>query len=298
MHIGNVLLTQPKNWALSLARIDLQLESKPEGGYRLTGKKSRLIPVTDATEADPDITRLTLPYHQVTERYLNSVVAQARSTIDASESRIRDTAMIDAIQHAQLHFAKADVSFASSFNPRAAIQQGPVTIRQIAALYLYDNELYAVEGTGKMIKDALENAAKFYNTCADTSCSKSPLINSSVIGYNFDMAAGVTYEIDLTRPAGDRVRNLKYRGKPLQPDQKLRLALNNYRAAGSNGYSMFKGAKVLWRSYDDIRELIIRYYSDHELPAHADENWRVTPESARATLAREVRRGGQTQVNK
>jgi 2',3'-cyclic-nucleotide 2'-phosphodiesterase/3'-nucleotidase len=147
------------------------------------------------------------------------------------------------------------------------------------------------------VKDALENSAKFYNTCVDTSCSKSPLINSSVIGYNFDMAAGVTYEIDITRPAGDRVRNLEYRGKSLQPDQKLRIALNNYRAGGSNGYSMFKGAKLLWRSYDDIRELIVRYYSEHELPTAPDGNWRVIPESAYSTLMREVRRDTQA-INK
>ena len=253
--------------------------------------------MTNATEADPEITQLAMPYHQITERYLNSIVAEAKSGIDASESRIKDTAMIDAIHAVQLHYAKADVSFASSFNPRAAIPRGPVTIRQIAALYLYDNELYAVEGTGKMVKDALENAAKFYNTCVDISCSKSPLINSSVIGYNFDMAAGVTYEIDITRPAGDRVRNLEYHGQPLEPDRKLRIALNNYRAGGSNGYSMFKGAKLLWRSYDDIRELIIRYYSEHELPTAADGNWRVVPESAHSTLMREVRRDTQPAAN-
>ena len=132
-------------------------------------------------------------------------------------------------------YAKADVSFASSFNPRAEIAKGPVTVRQIAALYLYDNELYAIEGNGAMVKSALENAAKFFNTCSDPHCERGPLINNNVIGYNFDIAQGVTYEIDVTRPVGDRIRNLEFRGKPLAPDQKLRIALNNYRAAGSNG---------------------------------------------------------------
>ena len=290
IRIGDVLLTQPKNWAMSLARMDIQLESKDGGGYKLISKHSRIIPVTNATEADPELTRLTAPYHELTERYLDTVVAEAKSSIDASESRVKDTAMIDAIQAVQMHYANADVSFASSFNPRAAIPKGPVTVRQIAALYLYDNELYAVEGTGKMVKDALENAARFYNSCADSSCTKAPLINSAVIGYNYDMAQGVTYEVDLTRPLGDRIRNLQFRGKPLAPEQKLRLALNNYRAGGSNGYSMFQNAKVLWRSYEDIRELITRYYADHELPSAPDNNWRVIPESASQALRREVRR--------
>lgn len=296
MRIGDVLLTQPKNWAISMARVDVRLEAKPNGGYGVVSKSSRILPVTNAIEADPEILQLAKPYHEVTERYLNTVVGHAKTSIDAKESRIGDTAIIDAIQRVEMHYAKADVSFASSFNPRAEIPKGDVTVRQIAALYLYDNELYAVEGTGKMVKDALENAARFFNSCKDPSCANSPLIGNRVLGYNFDMAHGVTYELDLTRPEGDRVQNLQFRGKPLAPDQKLRIALNNYRAGGSNGYTMFQNAKILWRSYDDLRELIIRYYSEHELPTNADDNWRVVPETARQSLQREVRRYSQPQT--
>ena len=38
--IGGALLTQPKNWAMSLARVDLELESKPEGGYTLLRRRA------------------------------------------------------------------------------------------------------------------------------------------------------------------------------------------------------------------------------------------------------------------
>jgi 2',3'-cyclic-nucleotide 2'-phosphodiesterase / 3'-nucleotidase len=290
MYIGDVLLTQPKNWAISLARLDLKVQAKPEGGYRVISKTSRIIPVTDSVEADQNILKMAEPYHELTERYLNTVVSQAAEEITATTGRVEDTAMIDAIHRVQLHFAKADVSFASSFNPRAAIAKGPVTVRQIAALYLYDNELYAIDGTGKTVKDALENAARYFTGCLNANCSNRPLINSSVIGYNFDMAQGVSYDIDLTRPVGDRIRNLQFKGNPLAPDQKLRIALNNYRAAGSNGYTMFRTAKVVWRSYEDIRELMLRYYSEHELPSTPDGNWRIVPESAQQALRAEVRR--------
>ena len=91
-----------------------------------------------------------------------------------------------------------------------------------------------------------------------------------VIGYNYDMAEGVDYEIDLTQPPGRRIRNLRWHGKPLEDDQPLRIAVNNYRAGGSAGYSMFRGAKIVWRSPDEIRDLVIQYYSEHKtLPAHA-----------------------------
>ena len=123
------------------------------------------------------------------------------------------------------------------------IPQGQVTVRQIAALYPYDNELLAIEGTGKMVKDALENAARFFS-------------RNGMPGFNYDMAEGVDYQIDPSRPEGDRIRNLTWQGKPLTANQKLRIALNNYRAGGSGGYQMFQNAKVVWRSAEDIRDLV------------------------------------------
>jgi hypothetical protein len=69
----------------------------------------------------------------------------------------------------------------------------------------------------------------------------------------------------------------------------LNIALNNYRAGGSGGYKSFQGAKLVWRSYEDIRELIIRYYSENPLPAKPDDNWRIVPESAHRLLEQETR---------
>jgi hypothetical protein len=141
-----------------------------------------------------------------------------------------------------------------------------------------------------MVKEALENAARFYLSCHDPACAAGPLINHAIMGYNYDMAAGVSYEIDLTRPAGDRIRNLRWKGAPLASDQKLRIAVNNYRAGGSAGYGMFRGAKLLWRSNDDLRSLIVAYYTERgRLPAKPDNNWRVAPEGARRTLESSVR---------
>ena len=185
----------------------------------------------------------------------------------------------------QLHFAKADVSFTSLFNPRVRVPRGAVTVRQIAALYIYDNELYAIEGTGRMVKDALENAARYFLSCQGERCATPPLVNNRVMGFNFDTAQGVDYEIDLTRPEGDRIRNLRWQGRPLDPGRKLRIAVNNYRAGGSAGYGMFRGAPVLWRSGEEIRDLIVRYYTERgRLPAAPDGNWRIVPSQAVRTL--------------
>lgn len=286
--IGRALVVQPRNGGTSLARLDFVLK-RAGNRWKLLDKSSRLAPVRPGTQADEQILAAARPYHDLAQRYLSSVVTQTRQTLKAELGRVEDTALLDAIHQVQLHYAKADVSFGSMFNTRMVAPQGPVTVRQIAALYVYDNELFALEGTGKLVKDALENAARCFVSCRASACSQPPLINSKVVGYNCDTAQGVEYEIDLTRPEGDRIRNLRWKGRPLQPDQKLRIAVNSYRAGGSAGYGMFRDAPVAWRSSEDIRQLIIDYYSgSRPLPEQPDGNWRILPETARETLRREV----------
>ena len=287
--VGNVLLVQPKNWAVSLARLDFTMEPKPGGGWTVARKTSRLIPVTAQTAAAEDVLAIGKPYHEFAERYLVTPVAASPDPLSAALGRVEDTAIVDDLQAVQLYYSKADVSFASLFNPSVRVPQGQVTVRQIAALYPYDNELYAIEGDGKMVKDALENSARYYLSCEGARCSQLPLTDRGVQGYNYDMAQGVQYEIDLTRPVGDRIRNLRYHGAPLAPDQKLRIAVNNYRAAGSAGYSMFQGAKIVWRGPEEIRDMIVHYYTDKKtFPATVDNHWRLLPDAARQTLEQEA----------
>ncbi len=285
--LNGVQLLQPKNWGMALGRMDFTLE-RADAGWKVVSKASELIPVTAETQADAKIIAIGRPYHEAAERFLNTPVAEAPAALDARMARVEDTALIDAVQTVELFYSKADVSFASSFNPRATIPKGRVTVRQIAAVYVYENTLYAIEGTGKMVREALENSARYFKTCSGD-CTHGPLVNPEVIGFNFDMAQGVEYEIDLTRPVGDRIRNLRWHGKPLADSQPLRIAVNNYRAGGSAGYDMFRGAKVVWRSSDEIRDLIVSYYTGHkQLPAKPDDNWRVVPKAARKTLQEEA----------
>lgn len=281
--IGNVLIVQARNWAQSVAQVDLTLE-REAGRWRVTGKQSKLLPVTEKTEADPEITRLTAPYQEATEAYLTTPVAQSARELSGRYGRFEDSAVVDAIHEVQLHFTKADVSLTALFQPTVRIPQGAVTVREMASLYVFDNELYMVEGNGRMLRQALENAARFFKSCADAACS-GPLVEPAFPGFNFDMAQGVNYEIDLTAPAGQRVKNLTYRGAPLADDQPLKIAVNNYRAAGSGGYDMLRGAKILYRSGREIRDLLIEYYSEKKrLPDAPDGNWRLVPPAAVETL--------------
>ena len=274
--VNGVLLTQANRWASHLARVDLYLDKNEKTGrWQAIMKSARTIPVTEKTEIDPEIAKIGEPYHKETQDWLARTIGQSSEDLTSQGCRFRDTAIIDLIQRVQLEAGKADVSMAACFNPEARIPKGPVTVRDIAGLYEYENTLVTLELTGQQIKDALEHSAKYFREY-QAGKSLSDLIDTRIPGYNFDMAEGVTYDLDLTRPFGQRVQNLKFKGQPLAPAQKLRVVTNNYRVNGGGGYTMFKNAPVVYRSSEEVRELIIDWVERNQnVPTQASKNWRI-----------------------
>ncbi len=275
--IGGVLLTQANRWASHVARADVYLEQDAQGGrWRVAAKQARTMPV-DAAAPDAEIVRLAEPYDRETQAWLNHVIGESPVELSAADARLRDNALLDLIQRVQLDAGHADVSMAASFNPQAHVARGPVTVRDIAALYEYENTLVVIEVTGQQLKDALEHSAKYFKTYVPGRAA-ADLVDEKIPGYNFDIAEGVTYDLDISKPVGQRVQNLRFRGQPLSMTQKLKLATNNYRVNGGGGYTMYRGAPELFRSSAEIRELIINWVEEHKrIPAAPTDNWRLLP---------------------
>lgn len=275
--VNGVLLAQAGRWGDNLVQADLYFARTAAGGWTLAAKASRLLPVRADTPADPSILALGQPYHVETQAWLNRTIGTCRRELTTTGAFVQDTALLDLVQRVQLETGAADVSLAANFNPRAHIAAGPVTVRDIAGLYVYENTLVVIEVTGAQLRAALEHAARFFLPYQPGKTAEE-LIDRTVPGYSFDLAEGVEYEIDLTRPPGDRIRQLTFQGAPLAPERKLRLALNNYRYNGGGGYTMFQDAPVVYRSSEEIRELIVDWVErHHEIPAEPTHNWRIVP---------------------
>ena len=272
--VNGVLMTQAGRWGDHLVKAELYFSRGSSGTWTLIGREAQSLPVERDTPADPGILALAEPYHKETLAWLDKPIGTSERAIEAGGS-LRDSAMLDLVQRVQLEAGHADVSLASSFNPLARIPAGPVTVRAIAGLYVYENTLYVIEVTGAQLRAALEHSARYF---LPFEAGKRPeeLIDPNVMNYNFDVAEGVTYEIDISRPVGERIRNLSFKGAPLDPGTKLRLALNNYRFNGGGGYAMFKNATVLSHSSEEIRDMIIDWVeSHHAIPDEPTGNWRI-----------------------
>ncbi len=282
--INGVLLVQARNWAQSLARVDVEME-KTATGWKVATKRSTVIPVTDAVAADAEIVKLTQAYHDTTEKYLDTPIATSNKSLDASTARYEDHPFVDMIHKVQMEYGKADVSLATMFFSRLQIPAGQVTLRQIAGLYIYENTLYTVEMNGKQLREVLEHAAEFFPGWPFKEGERIRLP-----GFNADCAEGVEYTMDLTQPVGQRIRELRYKGQPLADDQKLRVAINNYRYAGGGRYATLQGLPVVYRSPMETRELIIEYVTrTGKLLTEANGNWKIVPREAFEALVREAR---------
>jgi len=275
LFVNGVLLTQANRWASHIARVDLYLDKTSAGGWQTAAKTARIIPVTEKTEIDPEIAKIGEPYDKETQAWLSRAIGESAEELTARDCRSRDTAIIDLIQRVQLEAGKADVSLAACFNPQAQIPRGSVSVRDIAGLYEYENTLVTLELTGQQLKDALEHSAHYFKEYQPGS-SLNDLVDSRIPGFNFDVAQGVSYDIDLTKPFGQRIQNLKFKGQALDPKQKLRVVTNNYRVNGGGGYAMYKNAPVVYRSSAEVRELIIDWVEKNKtIPTQTDNNWRI-----------------------
>ncbi|HKZ77904.1 MAG TPA: bifunctional UDP-sugar hydrolase/5'-nucleotidase [Pyrinomonadaceae bacterium] len=274
--INGVLLAQANFWGRHLARADVYLEREGDR-WLVYAKAARTIPVEDRVEADPEILKIGLPYDRETQAWLSRPIGNSAVELTAEEARFHDTAILDLIQRVQLDAGQAQVSMVASFNPAARIGRGAVTVRDIAGLYVYENTLVVLEVTGAQLKAALEHSAKYFRAY-ERGKTPADLVDERVPAYNFDIAEGVSYELDIAKPIGERIQNLRYRGEPVRPEQKFRLATNNYRLNGGGGYTMYKESPVVYRSSEEIRELIIDWIERHKaIPTTPTNNWRIVP---------------------
>ena len=274
--VNGVQLIQANYWGRHLARVDLYLENAGQR-WRVFARAARTIAMDDRVAPDQELLKLGLPYDRETQAWLSRPIGDCEAELTAAEARFRDTAILDLIQRVQMEAGQAQVSMAAVFNPDARIAKGPVTVRNIAGLYVYENTLVVLEVTGQQLKDALEHSAKYFRAY-EPGKSPAELVDEKIPAYNFDIAEGVTYVLNIAKPIGRRIENLQFQGKPLSPAQKLRLATNNYRVNGGGGYTMYKGAPVVYRSSQEIREMIIDWVESHKtIPTEPTNNWKIVP---------------------
>lgn len=238
------------------------------------------VEITDDIAIDPEIETAAISSYDATGRYLDTVIAENDRLIIDAASRYADSPMVDLLHKAQLEATGADISLASLL-PWGGYElpPGPVTIRDIFRFYPYENTLVTIELRGSGIREALEWSARYFDGI-ELSDGRLILLRDAVISpYNMDHAEGISYRIDPTAPEGNRVKEVMFRGAPLDDDRAYTVALNSYRYAGGGGYTMLSRGKLVAQNEKGVREILIDYITEHGmLGAWPTGNWHIGPE--------------------
>ncbi|ASG03488.1 bifunctional metallophosphatase/5'-nucleotidase [Vibrio anguillarum] len=282
--VNGVIITEPDKYGRVLSRIDFQFEEK-DGKYTLVHKDSFTYPIK-GVDSDSKMETLYAPYHQRLRENANREIAilDGVDLVPDDEIRgipqvhIQDTGISALFQEASFFYApKANVIALQIDNDQAQLDTGPIKAKDIAFNYQYaGGEITIYQMTGKELRTYMEWAAGYFNSVlpGDVTYSFDPKRRASKYSTN-DFFAGVTYTIDLTQPAGKRIKDLRFAGgQPIDDTSDIRLGMNSYRM----GHLTQKGGSLEGRSFPiifdseaeygeeegTIRNLTIRYLTQEK----------------------------------
>lgn len=304
--INGTPVTMAGKYGDHLGIIDLNLVYK-NGKWTVVNSKGSIRKIhTKSKDADERIKEIAKTAHEGTIQYVRQQVGTTTAPITSYFALVKDDPSVQIVNNAQIWYAKKELagtpegnlpilSAAAPFKAGTRgdataytdIPAGPIAIKNVADLYLYDNVTAILKVTGAQLKEWLEMSAGQFNTIDPTKKEAQQLINPSYRTYNFDVIDGVTYEYDVTQPNkydregklihpdASRVRNLKYQGKDVAPDQEFIVVTNNYRANGK--FPGVRDASLNRLLGLENRQIIINYILDvKNINPSADKNWHFT----------------------
>ncbi|RXT08972.1 bifunctional 2',3'-cyclic-nucleotide 2'-phosphodiesterase/3'-nucleotidase [Ammoniphilus sp. CFH 90114] len=308
--VNGVPTIMPGSWGDNLGLIDLTIEKK-DGKWAVTESKAQLRPIVvnkeSVADSNKEIEEAVKVEHEATIQYMASPVGELKGDLNTFFALVQDNASMEIVNRAQKAYVEKALkgteyegipvlSAAAPFKAGRGgvdnytnVSSGTITIKNIADLYLYDNNVVtAIKVKGSDIKEWLEWSAGQFNQIDPNSTEEQNLINSSFPTYNFDVIDGVTYEIDITEPAkydngqavinptANRIKNLKFDGKALDPNMEFVVATNDYRASTGKLVNP-GGVNTILNSPDSNRQAVMEYVVTNKVvDASVNNNWKFS----------------------
>ncbi|EFC53853.1 bifunctional 2',3'-cyclic-nucleotide 2'-phosphodiesterase/3'-nucleotidase [Enterobacter cancerogenus] len=318
--LNGVPSVMPGMWGDHLGVVDLVLNND-SGSWKVIQSKAEARPIYDAAAKkslageDKKLVDVLKHDHDATREFVSKPIGKSADNMYSFLALVQDDPTVQVVNMAQKayaeHYIQGDpdlaklpvLSAAAPFkvggrkNDPASyveVEKGQLTFRNAADLYLYPNTLVVVKATGSEVKEWLECSAGQFNQIDPNSSKPQSLINwDGFRTYNFDVIDGVKYQIDVTQPAkydgecqaihpqAERIKNLTFNGKAIDPNATFLVVTNNYRAYGGK----FAGTgddHIAFASPDENRSVLAAWIGAESKKTGAihpavDNNWRLAP---------------------
>lgn len=292
--VNGVQLIEPGKYGWALAQADIyvtegadgyevaKVETKNNETYKIAEDQGildtfKFVHEKSVADAQTVVGEVTADYVEK----VDYITGEAKVTTMPT-TQIQDTALIDLINDVQMFYTESQVSSAAAFKTDMNLVKGDFMKKDVANIYKYPNTLVGVNITGENLLKYMEWSASYYNTYAEGDVTIS--FNPDIRGYNYDMFAGLDYEIDLSKDAGERIVNAKLDGKAIDPKATYKLAVNNYRFGSLTNLGFVTDKDKYYDSYElmqdkgRIRDLIIKYIAEEQggkATPSVDNNWTI-----------------------
>ena len=224
---GRSLISKAGSDAKAVARIDVN--------RRLAGATQRfyeLLPITSALADDPKTSAVIASFESRLSTAFDTVVGITRVPLDGLSLHLRssETNLGNLVADAVRADANTDIAIVNSGSVRGnrLFPAGPLTRRTLVEIHPFDNVICILALPGRVVLEALNHGV-----------SSLPAADG-----RFPQVSGLTMVVDQKAPAGDRVRDVRVNGQPLDPNTTYTVAIPDFVLKQGDGYAMFAGQPV------------------------------------------------------
>ncbi|WP_058302982.1 bifunctional metallophosphatase/5'-nucleotidase [Gorillibacterium timonense] len=279
--VNGVVIAQPGSAGQAMARVELEFEPRPEGGWTLRRKGARLLMAEEADTADEEFLSLFVDDEQRTQHWLDQPIGRTEGDLSIPDpfiARQADHAFTEFVNRVQMAVTGAELSCAAIFTNEARGFGDRITMRDVVSNYIYPNTLKVVRLSGRDIREALEQNARYFEKDESSGGLRvsDAYLEPKPQHFNYDMWEGIDYVLDISKPVGQRVVKLERGGIPLEPDDHFTVVMNSYRAGGGGNFDMLKNKPVMREIPTDMTEILADFIRESEVvQAGCDHNWKV-----------------------
>lgn len=318
--VNGIPAVMPGQWGDNLGVVDLVLNND-DGAWKVADAKAQARPIYDKVNKKPLVARddklasVIDEQHNATRTFVGKLIGKSPDNMYSYLALLQSDPTVQIVNNAQTDYTRrfiqgdpdlADLLVLSAAAPFKVggrknapadfveVEKGDMTFRNAADLYLYPNTLVVVKATGAEVTEWLECSAGMFNQIDPQSEAPQSLVNwDGFRTYNFDTISGINYQIDLTQPAkydvecqtvnpqANRIKNVTYQGKPIDPKAVFLVATNNYRAYGGK-FAGTGDKHIAFASPDENRSVLAGYIAAETkakgaVSAQAEQNWTFVP---------------------
>jgi len=249
LKVGNTLICQTGWHGYALGKVELVVKD-----HKLRKAQASLLNRQGveklAQKPDEGVQQALQEINAQVKMETETVVAESPRTLTAAREIVRtqESELGNLAADALRQATGADVAMVNGGSLRTALPAGKITKGAVLDIFPFNNRVITLAVDGKTLKFMLELSVQYL---------------PATFGGFLDVS-GVSFTVDTKAPAGQRVSAVMVQGQPLEEGKTYTLAVNDFTAAGGDGYSMLKGAQVKG-DFGPLEDIFVEYLQKNGL---------------------------------